>query len=122
MTYDSNSCARLTGDCVAGASPVKGKVNHRLCRKPCVGHREVAVEASVAERAGKAIERRKIIPRGAEALSLVEGSILQPSMVRRRGTPRRQRPIACTYTQHRDLGGLQAAPPSRGAVKERENP
>ena len=48
-----NLCARRTGACVAGASPVKGKVNHHFCREPCVGHQEGSGEASVAVHVGK---------------------------------------------------------------------
>ena len=52
--------ARLTGVCVLGESPEKGKVNHQLSREPCVAVREGSGEASAAVHVGEAIERRKL--------------------------------------------------------------
>ena len=52
-------CARLTLAWTAGASPAERKgVTSHFCREPCVGSREGMGEASVAERVGRANERR----------------------------------------------------------------
>ena len=43
--------------------PQEGKANHHFHREPCVGHREVSGEASVAACAGRAIEPRNCLRR-----------------------------------------------------------
>ena len=53
-------CARLTGRKVEGASPLNERPKlGRVLREPCVTVREGRGEASVAVRAGSAMERRK---------------------------------------------------------------
>ena len=54
-------------------SYIEGLANHDD-RKPCVGVREGVGEASVAARAGRAIEPRKQGLQGADAVSVVEGN------------------------------------------------
>ena len=53
-------CARLTGRKVEGASPLDERLKpSRVLREPCGAAREGSGEASVAVRAGSAMERRK---------------------------------------------------------------
>ena len=54
------TCARLTGRKVEGASPLDERLKpSRVLREPCGAAREGSGEASVAVRAGSAMERRK---------------------------------------------------------------
>ena len=54
---------------------VEGLANHDD-REPCAGAREGAGEASVAARAGRAIEPRNVGTRGADAVGRAEGNTL----------------------------------------------
>ena len=64
-------------------------------REPCVGTREGGGEASVAARAGQAIEPRNHRVRGAHTVQDVEGHIVGGASASRRRTPRGQRTRAC---------------------------
>ena len=56
---DEFGCVMLTDASAAGESLAERKGSHHFHREPCVGHREVSGESSVAACAGRAIEPRK---------------------------------------------------------------
>jgi hypothetical protein len=66
-------------------------------RKPCVGAREGAGEASVAVRAGRAIEPRNHGDQGADVVSMTEGNIA--------GSVNRERPASSAWSKNQGMYG-----------------
>ena len=94
-----------------GASPPERRSNQTtFLRKPCVGSREGAGEASAAVRMGRAMEHRKAMVRGAEAFRSVEGNIAGIVMVRCRRVPRCRRTHARSHAFCRDPGRSSNCP------------
>jgi hypothetical protein len=69
----------------------EGLTNH-IGPESCVAAREGVLEALTGERAGQAIERRKIILRKAHALLTAEGNTAMTRLGEDHAVPRRQRP------------------------------
>ena len=95
-----------------GGSPLERRSNRTtFLREPCDGTREGAGEASVAVRAGRAMERRKRTTSGVpRPCTRSKATPVGPEKVRIDRTPRRRRTHARTYVIYRDLGGLRVVP------------
>ena len=91
---------------------IEGLANHDD-REPCVGAREGAGEASVAARAGQAIEPRNHRVRGPTLSTKPEGNTASGVIASRWRAPRGQRPCACTEPPCARTGRSRARPSGR---------
>ena len=97
-----------------GASPPKRRSNRStFLRKPCVGTREGAGEASAAVREGGAMERRKGSHLESRDLLKVEDNTGRVGMVRPDRAPRRRR-TQCTRASHMPGPGRSSGCPGYG--------
>ena len=79
--------------------------------EPCVVVREGGGEASVGVRAGRAIEPRNLLVRGADAVLQAEGNIAGSAFASRRRAPRGRRTYACAESPDARTGRSYDHPP-----------